>query len=134
MYSCIFTIEPEFLLLRVDCNLAGVAVIFAQFESVDQFRAIGWYNVAYGVALLFLLLFIFRGESSCKKMDQKSFKSPCCNKQSNPDFCLGPLSIFISCNLRFYSVYLHACMVENLEQLDTDWLEKKGFIGKESYM
>ena len=41
----------------------GAAVIFAQFQSVDQFRAIGWYNVAWGVALLILLIFTFRGES-----------------------------------------------------------------------
>ncbi|XP_064390131.1 uncharacterized protein LOC135338046 isoform X2 [Halichondria panicea] len=45
----------------------GAAVIFAQFQSINQFRVIGWYNAAWGVALLILLVVMFRGESGCSK-------------------------------------------------------------------
>ena len=52
----------------------GVAVIFAQF-SINQFRSIAWYNVAVGLAVIVTQLLIFRGESSCHKPTNCSWKS-----------------------------------------------------------
>ena len=48
----------------------GAAVVFAQFETVNQFRAIGWFNVVYSVIGLGLLLIMFHGEMRCKKDEQ----------------------------------------------------------------
>ncbi|XP_064395488.1 uncharacterized protein LOC135342628 isoform X1 [Halichondria panicea] len=47
---------------------SGAAVIFAQFEYINQFKAIGWFNVAYGVAALLLLVVMFRGEMKWKRV------------------------------------------------------------------
>lgn len=51
-----------------------MAVIFAQFP-INQFRSIAWYNVAVGLGILVTQIFIFRGESSCKKLKNCSRKS-----------------------------------------------------------
>lgn len=49
----------------------GSAVIFAQFKYIDQFRAIGWFNVAYGVTASVLVMLLFRGEINCEKFKVK---------------------------------------------------------------
>lgn len=49
---------------------AGVSALVAQFPSVDQFRWVGWFNMALGVMSLFLLVILFHGE----------WKSPCMTK------------------------------------------------------
>ena len=49
-------------------HCTGAAVIFAQFKSINQFTAIGWFNVAYGLASLILLIVMFRGEMEWKKV------------------------------------------------------------------
>ncbi len=64
-----YTLSPllyiDYLTLAI--YITGAAVIFAQFQSINQFRVIGWYNAAWGVALLILLVVMFRGESGCSK-------------------------------------------------------------------
>ena len=41
---------------------AGVSALVSQFPSVDQFRWVGWFNMALGVMSLFLLFTLFHGE------------------------------------------------------------------------
>ena len=55
------------------CVYVGAAVIFAQFH-INQFRAIAWFNVAAGVALIALQVALFHGDSSCNKFGKKSWK------------------------------------------------------------
>ena len=49
-------------------TFVGVAVLFANLK-IDQFHSIAWFNVANGVAQLFLFVLLFRGESSCNKIE-----------------------------------------------------------------
>ena len=53
--------------------IAGVAVIFAQFP-INQFRSIAWYNAVVGVGIIVTQIIIFRGESSCNKLSNCSWK------------------------------------------------------------
>ena len=81
---------------------AGFAVIVAQFESVDQFRAMGWFNFAYGVVVLCVLVILFRGEMSFKT-DRLSYcqvkkKNSSCRMQN-----MSLLSLFISFRIRKYN-------------------------------
>ena len=71
----------------------GATVVFAQFETVNQFRAIGWFNVAYSTIGLGLLLIMFHGEMKCKKEQCLQF---CPNRRHSSIKRLGALSIFIS--------------------------------------
>lgn len=50
--------------------LAGVSALVAQFSTVDQFRWVGWFNMALGIVSLILLTILFHGE----------WKSPCMTK------------------------------------------------------
>ena len=81
---------------------AGFAVIVAQFESVDQFRAMGWFNFAYGVVVLCVLVILFQGEMSFKT-DRLSYcqvkkKNSSCRMQN-----MSLLSLFISFRIRKYN-------------------------------
>lgn len=58
------------LLARIIFFLAGVSALVAQFSSVDQFRWVGWFNMALGIVSLVLLTTLFHGE----------WKSPCMTK------------------------------------------------------
>ncbi len=49
---------------------AGVSALVAQFSSVDQFRWVGWFNMALGIVSLVMLATLFHGE----------WKSPCMTK------------------------------------------------------
>ncbi len=73
---------------------AGAALVFAQFP-IDQFRAIAWYNVSFGVFFLIIELFIFRGESKCHR------RKISCNCQRKDIPKLTPLSVFVSSDLIF---------------------------------
>ena len=68
-------------------------MVFAQFETVNQFRAIGWFNVAYSTVGLGLLLMMFHGEIKWKKEQCLHF---CPNRRHSSIKRLGALSIFIS--------------------------------------
>ena len=46
--------------------IKGINVIIAQFP-INQFRSIGWYNVALGIAVIFTQVLIFKGEGKCKR-------------------------------------------------------------------
>ena len=85
---------------------AGFAVIVAQFESVDQFRAIGWFNFAYGVVVLCVLVILFRGEMSFKTDRRLSY----CQAKKQNSSCrlqnMSLLSLFISFRIR----YIRACI------------------------
>ena len=52
---------------------AGVSSLVSQFPSVDQFRWVGWFNMALGVLSLCLLVTLFHGEwkSPCMIKDKK---------------------------------------------------------------
>ena len=50
-----------------------MSALVAQFSSVDQFRWVGWFNMALGIVSLILLATLFHGE----------WKSPCMNKAKN---------------------------------------------------
>ena len=80
---------------------AGLTVIVAQFESVDQFRAIGWFNVAYGVVVLCVFVILFRGEMSFKT-DRLSY----CQVKKKDSNCrmrnMSLLSLFISFRIHYY--------------------------------
>ncbi len=81
------------------CTLSvhvGAAVIFAQFQYVNQFRAVGWYNAALGMVLILLLFIMFRGESSCSG---KKLRIASCVYQvdkKTDGINIKPLQIFIS--------------------------------------
>ncbi|XP_064385763.1 uncharacterized protein LOC135334489 [Halichondria panicea] len=79
----------------------GFAVIVAQFESVDQFRAIGWFNVAYGVVVLCVLVILFRGEMSFKTDRRLSY----CQAKKQNSSCrlqnMSLLSLFIIISFLF---------------------------------
>ncbi len=86
----------------------GAAVIFAQFQSINQFRVIGWYNAAWGVALMILFVVMFRGESGCSK------SITCCkagtgnhrNRRKLLNCTPKPIQGFIS-----FLFYILSCMV-----------------------
>ena len=46
--------------------IIGINAIIAQFP-VNQFRFIGWYNVAVGIAVIVTQVLIFKGEGKCKR-------------------------------------------------------------------
>ncbi len=78
---------------------AGAAVIFAQFEYINQFKAIGWFNVAYGVAALLLLVVMFRGEMKWKRVRvDQCMRCPKEKQGSTTKACggVGLLPLFIS--------------------------------------
>ena len=58
----------------VNLCFSGVAVLFTHVP-IDPFRSIAWFNVAYGVVLLVLLIFLFQKESGCRKCSKCCFKS-----------------------------------------------------------
>lgn len=45
------------------------SAVIARIDNIDYFRAVGWYNLAFGVLSLVLLFFTFHGEFSCKKVE-----------------------------------------------------------------
>lgn len=79
----------------------GAAVIFAQFKSINQFTAIGWFNVAYGLAALILLVVMFRGEMKWKKVRVDQCLRCPKTKGSSGKSCggIGLLPLFISFSL-----------------------------------
>ena len=60
--------------------LAGVSALVAQFSTVDQFRWVGWFNMALGIVSLVLLATLFHGE----------WKSPCMTKAKNEKVLTDP--------------------------------------------
>ena len=53
----------------------GVAVIFAQFP-INQFRSIAWFNVAIGIATIFIQILMFKGEKKCSRKFVRVYKCP----------------------------------------------------------
>ena len=93
MYSICF--KPIYLSI-------GIGVLLSHLP-IEQYRSIAWFNVACGVVVLLLFIFLFQGESSWK--DVSSLKTLCqyhcmlcpCNAGKSTDVCLGRhLQIFIS--------------------------------------
>ena len=74
----------------------GVAVLFSHLP-IEQYRTIAWFNMASGLALLLLFVFLFRGEASWRS--RVSHCQQCCLRTANKsEFSLRPLQVFISCN------------------------------------
>ena len=74
------TVHTRKFVIMIRCTVrdpfffAGVAVVFVHLP-IDPFRSIAWFNVAYGVVLLVLLVFLFRKESGCHKFSKCNYKS-----------------------------------------------------------
>ena len=110
-FTILFLLFPITVVIfaRLFLTLAtGAAVIFAQFQSINQFRVIGWYNAAWGVALMILFVVMFRGESGCSK------SITCCkagtgnhrNRRKLLNCTPKPIQGFIS-----FLFYILSCMV-----------------------
>jgi len=78
------------------CCSLGTATIFALFPYVDQFRAIGWFNVAYGVAAIILQVLLFHGEIKCTNYEEFFYPCPREKKDSDSQEKLGVFAVFIS--------------------------------------
>ena len=63
--------------------IAGISTLAAYMGGADQFHSIGWYNVAIGGALLFLLIALFRGECEWKKPEMNCTTTKCSTMKSN---------------------------------------------------
>jgi len=63
--------------------IAGISTLAAYMGGADQFHSIGWYNVAIGGALLFLLIALFRGECEWKKPEMNCTTTNCSSIKSN---------------------------------------------------
>ena len=79
----------------------GFPAILAQFPETPQFRPVGWFCVAAGVALLLLQLLLFHGECAwnCSGIGQAHTKFYR-KLQPQPDktFCDRFFQIFVSSN------------------------------------
>ena len=98
--------------LHVHC--IGVAVLFS-YLKIEQFHSIAWFNVAFGIAQLFLFIFLFRGESSCKKIKQCQ---QLCSGSTMTSPCPSALQLFISLTVgdstvTFLLILMHAYHVHN---------------------
>ena len=62
---------------------AGISTLAAHVGGANQFHWIGWYNVAIGGALLFLLIALFRGECAWKKPEMKCTTTKCNTTKSD---------------------------------------------------
>jgi len=87
--------------------IAGVSALAAHTARADQFHWIGWYNVAIGGALLFVLIALFRGECEWKKpeMNCTTLTTKCCNVKSNKTQALTGSVVNIEV------VNFHVCIV-----------------------
>ena len=85
---CWYQFQSDIILLNT--HSAGVSVIF----SNEQYQSIAWFNVAFGVTLLILFCFLFRGESNGTELIVMSFVSAQKTTQVRPS--LDALQIFIA--------------------------------------
>ncbi|XP_064401403.1 uncharacterized protein LOC135347364 isoform X4 [Halichondria panicea] len=78
----------------------SVSVIFSNLP-IEQYRSIAWFNVAFGVILLILFCFLFRGES---KWNRTNCHELCVRSKNNSSSAKpGPLQIFIIVSMHLLS-------------------------------
>ena len=89
--SCIFFC-PITLILPA-CTLHRSDDFLFSCLKIEQFHSIAWFNVALGIAELLLLVFLFRGESSCVKLKQCQ---QLCSGSTVTTPCPSAIQLFIS--------------------------------------
>jgi len=77
--------------------ITGVSVLAAHTAGADQFHWIGWYNVAIGGALLFVLIALFHGECEWKKPEMNCTTTKCSNLKSNKAQALAGSVVSLIC-------------------------------------
>ena len=85
--------------------IAGVSALAAHTAGADQFHWIGWYNMAIGGALLFVLITLFRGECEWKKPEMNCTTTKCSSMKSNKTQALTRSVVNIEV------VNFHVCIV-----------------------
>ena len=89
--------------------IAGISTLAAHTAGANQFHWIGWYNVAIGGALLFLLIALFRGECEWKKPEMNCTTTNCSSMKSNKTQALTGSVVTLYTLLTSYTK-LHLCI------------------------
>lgn len=82
-------------IISIPYLFTGIGVLFSHLP-IEQYRSIAWFNVASGLLLLGLFIFLFHGEV---KWNKSNLCGQLCNGSGftqKEDTIVGMLSVFIS--------------------------------------
>ena len=89
--------------------IAGFSALAAHVGGANQFHWIGWYNVAIGGALVFVLIALFRGECAWKKPEMKCTTTKCSSLKSNTTQGLIGIVVNLHMLLTSFSISIYRC-------------------------